>query len=63
MREREYLYAKNVAKLQIARAILKRVFCVLEREEREQAAALRAVDKLIRFFEDRCNREGEAPRR
>ncbi|HUQ75796.1 MAG TPA: hypothetical protein VM183_13810 [Burkholderiales bacterium] len=57
MREREYLYAKNVAKLQIARAILKRVFCVLEREEREQEAALRAIDKLIRFFEDRCQRQ------
>jgi hypothetical protein len=63
MREREYLYAKNVAKLQIARAILKRLFCVLEREEREQAKALDAVDKLMRLFEDRCYRDGEAPPR
>jgi len=58
MREREYLYAKNVAKLQIARAVLKRVFCTLEREEREQQAALRAIDKLIKWFEARCFREG-----
>ena len=58
MREREYLYAKNVAKLQIARAILKRLFCVLEREEREQQAALRAIDKLVKMFEARCYREG-----
>ena len=58
MREREYLYAKNVAKLQIARAVLKRVFCTLEREEREQQAALRAVDKLIKWFDARCFREG-----
>ena len=64
MREREYLYAKNVAKLQIARAIVKRVFCVLEREEREQQAAVRALDALIRMFEARCNREnGDAPQR
>ncbi|HET7669242.1 MAG TPA: hypothetical protein VFK84_02445 [Burkholderiales bacterium] len=58
MREREYLYAKNVAKLQIARAIIKRLFCVLEREEREQQAALRAIDKLMKMFESRCYREG-----
>ena len=58
MREREYLYAKNVAKLQIARAIINRLFCVLEREEREQQAALRAIDKLTKMFEARCYREG-----
>jgi len=57
MREREYLYAKNVAKLQIARAIVKRLFCTLEREEREQQAAMRSIDKLIKWFEGRCFRE------
>ncbi len=30
----------------------------LEREEREQQAALRSVDKLIKWFEGRCFREG-----
>jgi hypothetical protein len=58
MREREYYYAKNVAKLQIARAIVKRLFCALEREEREQEKALQAIEKLIHFFEARCNRDG-----
>ena len=51
MRQREYHYAKNVAKLEVARALVKRTFCLLEREEREQEAALRAIEKLIRLFE------------
>jgi hypothetical protein len=32
--------------------------CLLEREEREQAAALRAIEKLIEMFEARCARDG-----
>lgn len=58
MRQREYHYAKNVAKLEVARALVKRTFCLLEREEREQQAALRAIEKLINLFEARCGREG-----
>jgi len=35
MRQREYHYAKNVAKLEAAPALVKRTFCLLEGEERE----------------------------
>jgi hypothetical protein len=51
MRQREYHYAKNVAKLEVARALVKRTFCLLEREEREQEAGAsrhREVDRPVR---------------
>lgn len=54
LRGRDYVNAKNVAKLQIARAILRRVLCVQGREEEDRLAALRRIDRLIEIYENKC---------
>lgn len=55
IRARDYVNAKNVAKLQIVRAILKRVLCTDGRDDRDRLAALAAIERLIDRFEDRCS--------
>jgi len=44
--------------LEVGRALVKRTCCLLEREEGEQQAALRPIEKLIDLFEARCGRDG-----
>lgn len=55
IRNRDFIAAKNIAKLQIVRAILKKVFCQLGNDVRLQEQALKAVDKLIEVNEHRID--------
>lgn len=55
IRTRDYINAKNVAKLQVAGAILKRLRCLDGRDERDRLAALRLLEGLLDRFEDRCS--------